>query len=182
MGPAIPVHAAGQRRPVRYRKLWRRWPRGRKRRRRRHDKLGCGGGGVKAQVTLWLAQSRTRGAFTLIELMMAVLVLALLTSAAALSVSRPIASARERDAMDQLASFDAASRQAAIAAGAPVRIVFDLSTAALLRRDGRDLSELRCRTMLPTGCRIEQVRIGSAEFSSGEVFVDVSPLGLTRSY
>jgi prepilin-type N-terminal cleavage/methylation domain-containing protein len=133
-------------------------------------------------VTLWLAQSRTRGAFTLIELMMAVLVLALLTSAAALSLSRPIASARERDAMDQLASFDAASRQAAIAAGAPVRIVFDLSTAALLRRDGRDLSELRCRTMLPTGCRIEQVRIGSAEFSSGEVFVDVSPLGLTRSY
>jgi prepilin-type N-terminal cleavage/methylation domain-containing protein len=121
-------------------------------------------------------------AFTLIELMLAVLLLALLTSAAALSFSAPLRAARAQDAIAQLREFDQSARRAAIASGRAVRMVFDLSDASLLRRDGPQLDQRRAQTALPHGFRVDEVRIGEHRESVGEALVDISPLGLSRTY
>jgi prepilin-type N-terminal cleavage/methylation domain-containing protein len=124
---------------------------------------------------------RQRYAFTLIELMLAVLLLALLTSAAALSFSQPIRAARSHDAIEQLRSFDATARQAAVSSGGAVRLAFDLGAGTLVRRDDRG-RQLRFQSTLPSGFRVDQVRIGDHKTSSGQALVDVSPLGASRTY
>jgi len=124
---------------------------------------------------------RHRG-FTLIETMLAVLLLAMLTSAAALTFSKPIAIARAGDAIEQLRSFDSTARRAAVAGGQTVRILFQVSTGNIQRRDGADLSNIRYSSALPAGCRFDQIRIGAELLSSGEIPLDISAQGLSRSY
>ena len=68
-----------------------------------------------------------RSAFALIEIMMAVLLMALLASAAALSFSEPLRAARAKDAIEMVRFFDETSRQSARRFGRPVRISFNLS-------------------------------------------------------
>lgn len=124
---------------------------------------------------------RTR-AFTLIETMLVVLLLAIVASAAALTFSQPIAQARADDAFDQLRSFDANARIAAKSSGKVVRVVFDLSDNRLDRREGGNLKDTRYSVHLPAGCRIEAVRIGRQSTTFGEVPLDLSAMGLSRSY
>src|SRR5215471_6908216 len=52
-------------------------------------------------------------AFTLIEIMLAVLIVGLLASAAALSFRQPIRAARAQDAVELIRSFDAGAREVA---------------------------------------------------------------------
>ena len=113
--------------------------------------------------------------------MLAVLLLALLTSAAALSFSQPIRAARAQDAIEQLRGFDATARQAAVSSGHTVRLAFDLRAGTLARRDegGRTL---RYRSTLPPGFRVDQVRVGDHTASSGQALLDISPLGASRTY
>ena len=111
--------------------------------------------------------------------MVAVLLLALLASAAALSFSQPIRAARSQDAIDQLRTFDATVRQAAVAAGRATRMVLDLRTGTIARSDG---GTERYRTTLPPGYRVDQVRIGDRTVDTGQALIDVSPLGISRTY
>jgi prepilin-type N-terminal cleavage/methylation domain-containing protein len=127
-------------------------------------------------------RAQFRSGFTLVELMMAVLLLALLTSAVALSFSGPIQRARGQDAIEQIRSFDAAARDAARREGREVRMALDLSAGTLARREGADLESLRCQIALPPGFRIEQLRVAGQTYSDGEAVIDVSSLGLSRSY
>jgi prepilin-type N-terminal cleavage/methylation domain-containing protein len=119
--------------------------------------------------------------FTLIELMLAVLLLAILASAAVLSFSEPIRNARFQDAIQEIRAFDSTARQAAVSSGQITRLVFDLSAGTIERRDTGSRSA-RLRSALPSGYRIERVRIGSRIASSGQAIVDLSPLGIGRTY
>jgi prepilin-type N-terminal cleavage/methylation domain-containing protein len=121
-------------------------------------------------------------AFTLIEVMLAVLILALLATAAALSMDQPLRAARSRDLLQQLHAFDMGARQAAILSGKDVRIVFDLSSNSVSRFDGGQLTDLRRREHLPPGFRIDQVLLSATSAFSGEVPIDISPMGFSRSY
>jgi prepilin-type N-terminal cleavage/methylation domain-containing protein len=121
-------------------------------------------------------------AFTLIEVMMTVLLMALLASAAALSFSGPLRSARAADAQDQIRSFDAAARDMARHSHREVRLVFDLSGSTLARREGPELQDLRSRVSLPAGCRVTQLCVAGQSFEDGEAVVDFSSLGIGRSY
>jgi type II secretory pathway pseudopilin PulG len=123
-----------------------------------------------------------RSAFTLIETMLAVLLMALLASAVAMSFSAPLKSARTADAIELIRSFDAMGRQAANASGKNVRLVFDLSNDTLVQRDGIDLHDPRTHESLPSGCHVDSVRIDESLTSAGEAMVDISPHGWSRSY
>ena len=118
--------------------------------------------------------------FTLIETMLAVLLMALLASAVALTFSRPLQRARAEDAADLVVAFDAAARQAAVAGGRPVRLRLDLADATLERYEGD--ATLRAHAQLPTGCRLDRVRVGRRTQSAGAADVDVSAHGWGRSY
>ena len=97
--------------------------------------------------------------FTLVEMVVVIAIMALLTSAAALSFSGPLRATRASDAIRQVQSFDDATRQHAKRFGKDLQIVLDLSRDRLIRRqsaDGPAMHELQ----LPHGCRIERVRVG----------------------
>ena len=119
--------------------------------------------------------------FTLIEIIVVVSIMALLTSAVALSFNGPIQSTRARDAIDQVQSLDSSARAYAKRFGKDVQIVFDISQSRLLRREGMD-KQVSYEVALPRGCRIECFRIGNRTIDSGEVTIVCSTLGLTRSY
>jgi type II secretory pathway pseudopilin PulG len=114
--------------------------------------------------------------------MMTVLLMALLASAAALSFSGPLRTARAADAQDQIRSFDAAARDMARHSNREVRLVFDLSGSTLARREGPGLQDLRSRVSLPAGYRITQFCVAGQSFEDGEAVVDFSSLGICRSY
>ena len=120
-----------------------------------------------------------RSAFTLIEIMMAVLLMALLASAAALSFSEPLRAARAKDAIEMVRFFDETSRQTARRFGRPVRISFNLSGNKISRYIGEQMSY---ETSLPHGCRIRQVRTAARRDAEGEIEIPCSPRGITRTY
>ena len=122
-----------------------------------------------------------RRAFTLIETVVVVSIMALLTSAVALSFNGPIQSTRARDAINQVQSLDSSARTYAKRFGKDVEIVFDVSQNRLLRREGKD-KEVSYDAPLPRGCRIERLRIGGRIIDSGEAAIACSTMGLTRSY
>jgi len=120
-----------------------------------------------------------RSAFTLIEIMMAVLLMAMLASAAALSFSEPLRSARAKDAIEMVRFFDEASRQSARRFGRPVRTSFDLASEKISRYIGEQMSY---ETALPHGCRIRQIRTAARRAAEGEFEIPCSPRGITRTY
>jgi prepilin-type N-terminal cleavage/methylation domain-containing protein len=120
-------------------------------------------------------------AFTLIEMMIVILMMALLTSAAMLSFGGPLRAARANDAVDQVRAFDAGSRQYAKRFGKDVQIVFDISENRLVRREKGAELPLHVDS-LPRGYSIERVRFGDRVIDGGEIAIPCSSLGLTRSY
>jgi prepilin-type N-terminal cleavage/methylation domain-containing protein len=121
---------------------------------------------------------RRRG-FTLIEMMAVIVVIGLLSTGAVISFSRPLAASRARNSIDQVKSLDSSARQFARTFGKPVEIVFDLSNQTIARRE-RD--QIVFQTTLSRGVRIEEVRFATRSESIGEVSIESSSAGLSRSY
>ena len=120
-----------------------------------------------------------RRAFTLIEIMAVMLILALLSAAAAWSFSRPLARARTFEAIELVASFDASSRLAARRFGRSVEMRFDLTGGMLERLEGGDVAY---RGTLPQGFSIEQLRTAERVHDVGDVTIACSRLSLSPSY
>src|SRR5688500_15941446 len=76
------------------------------------------------------------GRFTLDEVMSVMLILALLSAAAAWSFAQPLARARTAEAVELVTSFDASSRLGARQFGRGVDMIFDLTAGTLERREG----------------------------------------------
>jgi len=127
-------------------------------------------------------EAEPRRGFTLVELMVVILIMALLASAVALSFDGRLKAARARDAVEQLRTFDAMARLAAVRDGTGARIVFDLSANTLSRRQGRDADVLASQVSWPVGYWIEEVRQGSQTTGSGEASIVISPLGISSTY
>jgi len=121
----------------------------------------------------------TRKAFTLVETMLALLLMALLAAAVAMSFSRPLQAARAREAISQIHFADTQARQAARQFSAPVRLVLDPSENSITRYEGE---HLRARAALPTGCRIQEVIVGRHATWEDHAEVWFSSSGLSRSY
>src|SRR5260221_9873356 len=111
--------------------------------------------------------------------MFAVLLLALLASAAAMSFSKPLRATRAQDAVELIRSFDDSARQTARRLGHPVQLRFDLPTARLARLEGERLTY---QSPLPHGVRIAQVRTAARRALDGQIEIACSPQGLTRTY
>ena len=134
--------------------------------------------GRDAHATVFKAP-HARRAFTLIEIMMAVLLMALLASAAAMSFSEPLRAARAKDAIELVRFFDESSRQAARRFGRPIRLSFDLSANKIARMAGE---QKLYEATLPHGCRIRQIRTAARRAADGEIDIPCSPRGVTRTY
>jgi prepilin-type N-terminal cleavage/methylation domain-containing protein len=128
-----------------------------------------------------VSQSNRQG-FTLIELMAVVVIMALLTSAAAFSFSDALRAARFSEAQQLIRGLDASARLSARGSGAEVAIVFDLDEGKLSRREkGRD-GPASYEAWLPASYKIDRVRVGNQISSEGEVAIVVSASGIGRTY
>lgn len=124
---------------------------------------------------------RERG-FSLVELAMVLLILAIASAAIALSVRPPLARVGLRGCLDGMAAFDRLTRTFAQEHDRPLRLVLDLA-AGRLRRTGEDGREdLGEALRLPAGHRIREVRLADRAVASGNVALSVSARGLTPSY
>jgi prepilin-type N-terminal cleavage/methylation domain-containing protein len=118
-----------------------------------------------------------RRAFTLIELMIAIAILAMLTTAAVLSFARPLREAQHRDAIELIRLIDTQARTDARHFDRRVKLVFDLDRGIVERRDAGDA--VISRTMLPV--RIDETRI-AGERNFRDATIAISPLGLSQTY
>ena len=119
--------------------------------------------------------------FTLIDVMVALIVLGVLTAAAVLSFSGPVERARMVEAVEQVKYLDASSRDLARRFGRNVQIVFDVSEGTMERREGRG-REASFLTHVASPTRIEAVRTAGERKEYGEVSIDVSSLGISQTY
>jgi prepilin-type N-terminal cleavage/methylation domain-containing protein len=122
---------------------------------------------------------RDRG-FTLIEIMLAVLIVGLLASAAALSFRQPIRAARAQDAVELIRSFDAGAREVARRFAKPLVLTFDLREGRLERHENDDRATYSAR--LPQGVRIGQLRTAARRVADERIDIPCSAAGLTRTY
>ena len=129
------------------------------------------------------AASRRHGAnvsaFTLVETMVAVTLLALLVAGTALTFARPLHRARAVEAVEQVRYLDASTRELARRTGRPAEIVCDLAEQTLSRREG---GRTTYQTRLATPVRVEAVRTPGRDIDSGSHAIPVSALALSPSY
>ena len=116
----------------------------------------------------------SRRGFTLVETLLAVVILGLLVGLAAWSFAAPLRRARLDQAVEQIRFLDGSTRQVARDTGRSIRMSIDADRATLGR-----VGSLHG---LPSGVRIERVRTPSGERGGGVVEVEVSRLGLSESY
>jgi type II secretory pathway pseudopilin PulG len=114
--------------------------------------------------------------------MVAVLILGLLATAAALCFGATLRASGARDAIEQIRFVDATARQAAQRFGRGIDIVLDLSAGTLARREAGASGRATYQAALPRGYRIDEVRSARRRFFDGQVTVHCSPLGIIRSY
>jgi prepilin-type N-terminal cleavage/methylation domain-containing protein len=133
----------------------------------------------KACSYLGVSLRRQPRGFTMIEVVVAVVIMALLASAAALSFTQPLRIAREHDAIETLRSFDESARQIAIRLGHPVHCSFDLSHSMLSREEN---GAVHYQVRLPHDCRLRQVRTAGRRVSEGDARIVYSDRGVSRTY
>jgi len=120
-------------------------------------------------------------AFTLLEVLAALIILSLLATAATLSFNKPLARARAFDAIEQIRQLDASARQFSRKNGRPALIIFDLTDQSLSRREP-GLRDAVFTTRLPSPLRIEQIRTAAHRVDYGEVSITCAPTGLSETY
>jgi prepilin-type N-terminal cleavage/methylation domain-containing protein len=118
--------------------------------------------------------------FTLIEIMLAVLIVGLLASAAALSFRQPIRAARAQDAVELIHSFDAGAREVARRFAKPLVLTFDLREGRLERHENED--QATYTALLPHGVHIGQFRTAARRVAEERIDIPCSAAGLTRTY
>jgi prepilin-type N-terminal cleavage/methylation domain-containing protein len=127
----------------------------------------------------WLYGS---GGFTLVEMLVVMVLLGIISTAAALTFHSSLQSATATDAISQIKYLDSTSRQRAVRFNQPVEIIFDLTNSSLSRREGSKRNDQSFTASLPRGFTIDQINIAGQSTFNGEVSLTCSPTGLTNSY
>jgi len=119
--------------------------------------------------------------FSLVEIMVALVILALAAGVVALRLDGPLARMNVRDALSAMAEFDANTRTWARHQDKPAQIVIDLD-AGMLRRQDADGVEIGKSLVLPPACRMEKLALPQAEHTAGNIILPCSRQGRTHSY
>jgi prepilin-type N-terminal cleavage/methylation domain-containing protein len=123
-----------------------------------------------------------RRAFSLVELTVVLVILAVVAGAVAVSVRGPIRRVGIERAADELVAFDRLTRVYARQNDRPLRLVVDLAAGELRRtsEDGRDVLGEPLR--FAPGYRPARLRLAGEDVSSGLVTLSCTPPGFTPTY
>jgi prepilin-type N-terminal cleavage/methylation domain-containing protein len=111
-----------------------------------------------------------RAAFTLIELTVVLLILAIAAGAVALKVAGPLSRVEFDAVADRISQFDALTRRYATEHDRPVGLLVDLSNGRISRIDG-DGAQLGGELDLPEGVRIAAVIVAGRRIATGRVSI-----------
>ena len=125
---------------------------------------------------------KNASAFTLIELLVVIVLLGMITTAAALTFRSSLQSAASTEAIDQIKYLDTTARQRAVRFNQPVDLIFDLTNSTLARREASKRNDESFISSLPRGFSIDQINIAGQSTFNGEISLTCSPAGLTPSY
>jgi len=125
---------------------------------------------------------KSASAFTLIESLIAVVLLGIISTAAALTFRSSLQSATTTDAIEQIKYLDSSARQRAGRFNQPVELIFDLATSTFSRREGSKRNDESFHASLPRGFSIDQINIAGQSTFNGEISLTCSPACLTPSY
>ncbi len=123
-----------------------------------------------------------RAAFTLIELSIVILLLAVAAAAVTLRAQGPMRAAQASDAVGALADYDRTTRFAARQQDRPLQLALKVGEGKAWRKDaaGHDLPmpPLKLGPHATVGC----VLVGAQAYRAGEVVIPCSRRGCTPSY
>lgn len=124
---------------------------------------------------------RGRRAFSLLETLATLLILALLASTITLTFRAPLGRAKGTQAIEQVRFADTATRAHAEKFARPVELIIDLDDNTLSRHDpttGDPISHAQ----IPAPWRIAELRTAHANHDAGRHAIRFSSSGLTQSY
>ena len=118
--------------------------------------------------------------FTLVEVTVTLLILAVIAGTVTLRLQGPTGRARLKDAVGRIGMFDSLTRRLALEHDRPLRLVVDLSRSELRRTSDDEPAG----TPLELGgdCTIERLLIRDKDISGGSASITCSRRGLTPSY
>lgn len=125
---------------------------------------------------------KTSRAFTLIELLAVIVLLGIISTAAALTFRSSLQSASSTEAVAQFKYLDSTSRQRAQRFNQPVELIFDTSNGTISRREGSKRNDESFTASLPRGFSIDAINVAGNSIFNGEASITCSPTGLTPSY
>lgn len=123
-----------------------------------------------------------RRAFSLIEVTLVILILAITAGAVALGIRSPIHRMGLAQCVDEIALFDRLTRTYAREQDRPVRLMVDLDGGRLRRTDEQAVQELGQALVLPSGYRLARLLVADRTIGSGGASLTVSALGLGPTY
>ncbi len=123
-----------------------------------------------------------RTGFTLIELTVVILIMAIIAAAVAINLSHPLAGAKFKDVLIGIDGFLNFAANYAVNHSRPVRIVIDIDNNSIMQKDEEDSPRLNKKIDFPDEFKIERVIGENFDVSSGNIGIDYSPKGLSPSY
>jgi prepilin-type N-terminal cleavage/methylation domain-containing protein len=120
--------------------------------------------------------------FTLIELAIVILILAIVAAATVLRLGGPLRRVQMGDVVDLVAAFDGLARDYARTHDRAVWLVVDVPQRRLRRASGENGADLGAPLALPPGYRVAQVWLRGQPRGYGRTAIPCSQHGLTPSY
>jgi prepilin-type N-terminal cleavage/methylation domain-containing protein len=124
---------------------------------------------------------KTQG-FTLLELAVVLLILAIVAGAVTLHLETPLRRARMRDLVDDFAAFDRFTRTQAREQDRPLRLEADLGTGRLRWTNDLGTETLGAPLLLPSDYRIARMFVRGQDLVGGCAAVSCSRQGLMPTY
>ena len=124
---------------------------------------------------------RTR-AFTMIELAVVLMIVAISAAVVTLRIDGPMHRAQMEDVVGRVAQFDRLTREYARQHDRALRLVVHVGDREIRRTNARELENLGASLILPGGFRIEQMRLRGEVAADRRSSLACSRHGLTPTY
>ncbi len=122
------------------------------------------------------------GGFTLLEMVVVMIIIAMLATAVFVSASGWFRTARIRDGVSQLAFIDRMTRQHAAQFDRQTALEFDLKKGTIMRINDNPSDRRTHRFRLPGGLRLQQIKTAAEGVTSGQMAIPCSTQGHTPTY
>ena len=129
-----------------------------------------------------ISASRTRTGFTLLEVIVALVIISLITSAAIINLANPLSEANHRNALSKIAEIDMQTRGIARSQGKPVDLVFDLSDNFIYRQNPATNERIASKIKLTGDAQITQLLVRGQSLTAGTMAIRCSRGGYMPTY